>query len=122
MYSLQNMSDTSIEINNVGDNILHSFISGVWVCTPIRCWVVSQYTIMGTNVKNATKIILPKNFRSIGRCAFYKCSKLTSIIMHTSVTSIGENAFRGCSALSSVNIPPQCYKYWKWCFQMMQHP
>ena len=42
---------------------------------------------------------------SIGDCAFYGCSSLTSIDIPGSVTSIGGSAFRNCSSLTSVTIP-----------------
>ena len=41
---------------------------------------------------------------SIGDCAFYDCSGLTSITIPNSVTSIGNSAFSGCSGLTSVTI------------------
>jgi len=41
---------------------------------------------------------------SIGACAFYYCSGLTSITIPNSVTSIGLRAFDGCSGLTSVTI------------------
>ena len=42
---------------------------------------------------------------SIGSCAFYYCSSLTSVTIPNSVTSIGDYAFYGCSGLTSVTIP-----------------
>ena len=42
---------------------------------------------------------------SIGYCAFYFCSALTSVIIPNSVTSIEDQAFRNCSDLTSVAIP-----------------
>ena len=42
---------------------------------------------------------------SIGKMAFYGCSKLTSVTIPNSVTSIGASAFNGCSGLTSVRIP-----------------
>ncbi|MBR2184938.1 MAG: leucine-rich repeat domain-containing protein [Prevotella sp.] len=42
---------------------------------------------------------------SIGNCAFYDCSKLTSVTIPNSVTSIGELAFYSCSSLKSITIP-----------------
>ena len=41
---------------------------------------------------------------SIGVCAFYYCSGLTSVTIGNSVTSIGSNAFSSCSGLTSVTI------------------
>ena len=42
---------------------------------------------------------------SIGDCAFYECSDLTSVTIPNSVTSIGESAFNECSGLISVSVP-----------------
>ena len=56
-----------------------------------------------------TEIVIPAEIdgvkiTSIGRSAFYNCSKLTSVTIGNSVTSIGEYAFYGCSGLTSVTI------------------
>ena len=42
---------------------------------------------------------------SIGKDAFYGCSRITSVKIPTSVTEIGSKAFSGCSGLTSVKIP-----------------
>ena len=42
---------------------------------------------------------------SIGYCAFWDCSSLTSISIPSSVTTIGDYAFFGCSSLESISIP-----------------
>ena len=42
---------------------------------------------------------------SIGGCAFYKCTGLTSVTIPNSITSIGDNAFFVCTGLASVTIP-----------------
>ena len=42
---------------------------------------------------------------SIGYCAFYGCSGLTSVTIPNSVTTIGSGAFYNCSGLTSVTIP-----------------
>ena len=42
---------------------------------------------------------------SIGDCAFYGCSGLTSVTIPNSVTTIGGGAFYYCSGLTSVDIP-----------------
>ncbi len=42
---------------------------------------------------------------SIGSCAFYDCTGVTSVTIPNSVTSIGGSAFSWCSGMTSVNIP-----------------
>ena len=44
------------------------------------------------------------NVTSIGNCAFYGCSGLTSVTIGSGVTSIGDRAFYNCSGLTSVTI------------------
>ncbi len=58
----------------------------------------------------ASKAIIPSTYlgkpvTSIGDCAFYKCSSLTSVTIGNSVTSIGNYAFCECSSLTSITIP-----------------
>ena len=52
-----------------------------------------------------TKVSIPNSVTSIGNCAFYGCSSLTSVTIPNSVTSIGELAFYDCSSLTSITIP-----------------
>ena len=55
--------------------------------------------------KKESKCSIPNNITTIGECAFYECSSLTSIIIPNSVTTIGEKAFSYCSSLTSITIP-----------------
>ena len=55
-----------------------------------------------------TSINLPSTLLSIGRYAFYDCSKLTGELNLggcTSLTSIGRYAFEDCSGLTSISLP-----------------
>ena len=53
---------------------------------------------------------------SIGSCAFYDCTGVTSVTIPNSVTSIGTMAFAGCSSLTSIYVeaidPPKLELYW----------
>ena len=49
--------------------------------------------------------IIPNSVTSIGDCAFYGCTNLTSITIPNSVTSIGYGAFGSCKGLTSITIP-----------------
>ena len=58
--------------------------------------------------------IIPNSVTSIGDCAFWFCSRLTSVTIGNSVTTIGIRAFSGCSGLTKlVSLavePPICGK------------
>ena len=63
-----------------------------------------------SNEKDKKIIIIPdqiegKTVTSIGDCAFWNRSFLTSIKIPSSVTSIGGYAFKYCSGLTSIDIP-----------------
>ena len=49
--------------------------------------------------------IIPNSVTSIGECAFWGCTGITSITITNRVTSIGSYAFLGCTGLTSVTIP-----------------
>lgn len=51
------------------------------------------------------EISLPVSLKSIGKQAFWGCSKLQSINIPNSVTFIGSSAFYGCDKLQTINIP-----------------
>ena len=57
------------------------------------------------NDQEIKDLVIPNSITSIGSCAFYGCSSLTSITIPNSVTSIGDGAFAGCSGLISITIP-----------------
>ena len=48
------------------------------------------------NNEEITDLVIPESVTSIGGCAFYGCSGLTSVTIGNSVTSIGYYAFEGC--------------------------
>ena len=55
--------------------------------------------------KTETAYTIPNSVTTIGDCAFYSCSLLTSITIPNGVASIGEKAFYHCSGLTSTTIP-----------------
>ena len=62
-------------------------------------------TESNTLILGCENTIIPNTVTSIGLCAFFKCSSLTSIDIPNSVTAIGSCAFWGCSSLTSIDIP-----------------
>lgn len=55
--------------------------------------------------KSNTFFLIPDSVTSIGNCAFYRCSNLTSITIPNSVTNIDDYAFSDCSSLTGIIIP-----------------
>ena len=67
---------------------------------------VFDNSISSSSTNSSIKTIyLPKNLKTIGDMAFYKCSNLTSIKLPDKVTRIGFGAFYGCDSLASITIP-----------------
>ena len=52
-----------------------------------------------------TSVTIPNTVTTIGICAFYGCSSLTSVTIPNTVTSISDRTFEYCSSLTSVIIP-----------------
>ena len=60
--------------------------------------------------------VIAEGVTSIGGCAFYDCTSLTSVTIPDSVTSIGNFAFQGCTSLTSVTIPNSVTRIGDWAF------
>lgn len=54
---------------------------------------------------NLQKVVLPATIKTIGKRAFYGCSKLVEINFPDGLTSIGESAFSNCSLLRDIALP-----------------
>lgn len=58
---------------------------------------VSIYDVPWRNIKDKINMATIDNgITSVGRIAFYECTKLKSISIPNSVTSIGDGTFSGC--------------------------
>ena len=57
------------------------------------------------NGEDIGDLVVPTGITSIGSCAFYYCTNLTSVVLPETVTSIDSSAFRSCSNLKTVSIP-----------------
>ena len=51
------------------------------------------------------KVVIRDEVTTIGKCAFYGCTNLTSVTIGSGVTAIGIESFAGCTKLQSVVIP-----------------
>ena len=58
-----------------------------------------------TLISGCKNSVIPDDVTSIGSCAFYNCTSLTSITIPEGVTSIGEGAFAFCCSLENIIIP-----------------
>ena len=56
------------------------------------------------NGEEIKDLVIPNSVTSIGDCAFFYCTGLTSVTIPNSVTSIGSRAFYRCNGLTSVTI------------------
>ena len=66
--------------------------------------------------KDCWVITFDGDVTTIGWCAFYDCSSLTSITIPDSVTAIGVSAFNDCRSLTSVTIPDSVTTIWATAF------
>ena len=58
-----------------------------------------------------TSVTIPTSVTTIGSYVFYSCSGLTLVAIPSSVTSIGDYAFSGCSDLTSITVNEGNSKY-----------
>ncbi|MCR5407503.1 MAG: leucine-rich repeat domain-containing protein [Bacteroidales bacterium] len=66
-------------------------------------------------------ISIPSGVTSIGSEAFYKCTNITSFIIPETVSTLGEGAFQFCQSLESIDIPLSITKIPSYCFFNCSH-
>ncbi len=104
---------TSVTIGNSVTSIGNNVFSGCTSLTSVTInsnaimrkvynWDASFSYIFGNQVTHYT---IGDSVSSIGSCAFYGCSGMTSLTIPNSITSIGNHAFHGCSGMTSLTIP-----------------
>ena len=106
---------TSIEIPNSVTSIGYAAFYDCYRLTSITFGDNPQLTSIGNyafcfdnyGYSSLTSIEIPNSVTSIGDCAFYECSSLTSITFgdNPQLTSIGDGVFYDCESLTSIEIP-----------------
>ncbi len=92
-----NTSTYTLTISGTGAMTDYSYASYNGVSVTTAPWK-TYYNVMKT-------VVIQDGVTSIGDCAFYNCTSLTSVTIPDSVTIIGWAAFAGCTSLTSVTIP-----------------
>lgn len=64
-----------------------------------------------------TGIIVENGIVTVGRCAFYGLSAVTSVTLPETLAVIDEYAFYGCSALDSLTVPKSVYYIGEYAFR-----
>lgn len=59
---------------------------------------------------------IPKDIKSIGDTAFYKCTGLSTVILYEGIETIGDYAFYGCGLIGELNFPTSVSKIGNYAF------
>lgn len=89
---------------NIYNLVIPSMINGKTV-TGIAAYHVAVSGVFSNTMVAQGSLTLPDTLVTIGRKAFYGCSRLTGkLTIPNSVTTIEESAFDGCTGFSSLNL------------------
>ncbi len=97
-----------VATDSCGDNVSYTIYSDM---TMVISGTGPMYNRNWNNPINAEyydqikRVVIGEGVTSIGSCAFYDCTSLSSITIPSSVTSIGYSAFWDCTSLISITIP-----------------
>ena len=110
-YNILSEEDKTVEVTYYvyGDQNANTYTGSLIIPNGvIYDGVIYSVTSIGScaffKCSGLTSITISNNVESIASAAFYKCTSLRSITIPNSVTSIGDNTFYGCSGLTSVTI------------------
>ena len=103
-------ADAATESGKCGDNLTWSLDTDTGVLTisgtgDMYNWHYSGDVPWDSKRSSVKTVVIGDSVTSIGECAFYYCTGLTSVTIPDSVTSIGDGAFENCTGLTSVTIP-----------------
>lgn len=90
-----------------GDNLTWTLTDGVLTISGTGAMddFTSSTMPWSSHLAAIKSVVIENGATSIGKYAFYNCSKLSAVTIPSSVTSIGNYAFYICKSLSSVTIP-----------------
>ena len=100
---------TIVDNGNCGENIIYTlYDKGLLIIN--GSGKMENYTSVNETPwhekRDSIKAVIIKNdVTSIGDCAFYYCTNLTSIVIPNIVTSIGKYSFSDCTNLEKIDIP-----------------
>ena len=99
-------------VTNIGNNVFRgcSSLSTVY----IDCTIIGEVFRYNPYIQ---KVYLGKSVRSIGDCAFERCTGIKSISIPNTVNSIGEFVFNGCSSLITAKFSKSVKSIKKGAFQ-----